>query len=73
MLRQVVGVQGGARVVVANGRLLGPLDQGETFQLEDFALLEKYSASSLTDKITEIVKGEPECYAPMDLCLLLKG
>uniref|UniRef100_A0A6A7FWQ9 UDP-glucose:glycoprotein glucosyltransferase 1-like isoform X2 n=2 Tax=Hirondellea gigas TaxID=1518452 RepID=A0A6A7FWQ9_9CRUS len=53
---KVVGVAGGQRVVVANGRLLGPLDADENFMLEDFALLEKYTASVLTDKIIEIVK-----------------
>ncbi|XP_018026730.1 UDP-glucose:glycoprotein glucosyltransferase 1 isoform X2 [Hyalella azteca] len=53
---RVVGVPGGSRVVVANGRVLGPLDPDEIFVLEDFALLEKHTAFTLTDKITEIMK-----------------
>lgn len=54
---------GGSRVVLANGKLLGPLENGEHFLVEDFALLEKYTASALTDKIMEIVKGECFSYS----------
>ena len=53
----MVGVPGGSRVVVANGRLIGPFDADESFALEDFALLEKHSATAVTDKITELIKG----------------
>ena len=54
---KVVGVPSGTRLVIANGKLIGPFDADESFALEDFALLEKYAASTLTDKITESLKG----------------
>uniref|UniRef100_A0A914V212 UDP-glucose:glycoprotein glucosyltransferase 1 n=1 Tax=Plectus sambesii TaxID=2011161 RepID=A0A914V212_9BILA len=35
----------GQRAIVANGLVIGPLDDGERFESEDFSLLEKYVAA----------------------------
>lgn len=39
---QMLQVVPGGRAIVANGLVVGPLDNAEPFQPEDFALLEKY-------------------------------
>ena len=53
---KVAGLQASSAAVISNGRMLGPFDNEESFTLEDFALLEKFTGTTLTDKITEIVK-----------------
>ncbi|CAH1102652.1 unnamed protein product [Psylliodes chrysocephalus] len=50
--QRVLRLKEGQRAVVANGRVLGPLDDNEGFTLEDFNLLERYSSSSYLEKIT---------------------
>jgi len=52
---RVAGLTAGGRAVVANGRLLGPLVAGESFQMEDHALLEKFMATTVTDRVAEAV------------------
>lgn len=41
----------GARAVLCNGRIIGPLDSGEEFTSEDFSLLERFSQSTYGDKL----------------------
>ncbi|CAG9768969.1 unnamed protein product [Ceutorhynchus assimilis] len=50
----VLKLQEGERVVIANGRVLGPLGKKETFSQEDFALLERYSSATYLDKINKV-------------------
>lgn len=50
--QRVLRLKEGQHAVVANGRVLGPLDDNEGFTLEDFNLLERYSSSSYLEKIT---------------------
>ena len=42
---QVLSMKPGQRGVVANGLIIGPLDEEETFSEEDVALLEKLLAA----------------------------
>ena len=56
-ISKVVGLPSGSRLVIANGRVLGPFDSDEMFVVEDFALLEKYTAATITDKIVENLGG----------------
>nr|XP_018911723.1 PREDICTED: UDP-glucose:glycoprotein glucosyltransferase [Bemisia tabaci] len=50
----------GAAGVVTNGRVIGPLDEGETLITDDFALLERYTLSSYTDEIYNVLKKNIE-------------
>jgi UDP-glucose:glycoprotein glucosyltransferase len=55
--RQVLNVPAGARAIVTNGKILGPLEQMEKFTLDDFSLLERYSVNSYGDKILQALKS----------------
>lgn len=50
----------GQRAIVANGRMLGPLDEDEVFIEEDFALFERYSSVQYLDKIVEVLSKETD-------------
>ncbi|CAG9863529.1 unnamed protein product [Phyllotreta striolata] len=50
--QRVLQLKEGQRAVIANGRILGPLDDDEQFTLEDFNLLERFTSSSYLEKIT---------------------
>ncbi|XP_048265271.1 UDP-glucose:glycoprotein glucosyltransferase isoform X3 [Bombus terrestris] len=49
-VKTVLNLQQGVRAIVCNGRLIGPLDEGEEFTSEDFSLLERFSQSTYDDK-----------------------
>uniref|UniRef100_A0A4W3I2W9 UDP-glucose ceramide glucosyltransferase-like 1 n=1 Tax=Callorhinchus milii TaxID=7868 RepID=A0A4W3I2W9_CALMI len=46
----------GQEAVVSNGRILGPFNEGEEFQPEDFSLLEKTTISTSAEKIKTQIK-----------------
>lgn len=46
-----IGFAAGARGIVSNGRLIGPLDEEEIFTLDDFNLLESFSLSTYVNNI----------------------
>lgn len=48
------------RGVVANGRVLGPLDDDENFLIEDFSLLERFTSSSYLEKINVALENSSE-------------
>ncbi|RZC41026.1 UDP-glucose:glycoprotein glucosyltransferase, partial [Asbolus verrucosus] len=58
--RRVLNLKGGERAVVANGRVLGPIENGETFTTEDFALLERFSSATYLDKINKALEKDSE-------------
>ncbi|CAG9575933.1 unnamed protein product [Danaus chrysippus] len=43
------------RAVIHNARVIGPFNKGESFSLEDFALLERYSNQVYGDKLSEML------------------
>ncbi|XP_075983141.1 UDP-glucose-glycoprotein glucosyltransferase [Anticarsia gemmatalis] len=47
-------LRAGARALVHNARLLGPLAPHDTFTLEDFTLLERFSNQMYADKLSEV-------------------
>ncbi|KAK2578584.1 hypothetical protein KPH14_012016 [Odynerus spinipes] len=49
--KQVLGLEKGARTIICNGRIIGPLDPDEEFTNEDFALLERFSHSTYGEKL----------------------
>lgn len=51
--QKVLKLKEGQRAVIANGRVLGPLDDDEDFTVEDFTLLERFSSSVYLDGITK--------------------
>jgi hypothetical protein len=69
--RKVLHVPAGARAIVTNGRILGPLEQTEKFTLDDFSLLERYSMNSYGDKILQTLKKTTEHNADGNTCLFL--
>ncbi|XP_049887526.1 UDP-glucose:glycoprotein glucosyltransferase [Pectinophora gossypiella] len=48
-------LRAGARAVLHNARLIGPLHAHERFTLDDFLLLERYSNQVYADKISEVL------------------
>ncbi|GAB1859552.1 UDP-glucose:glycoprotein glucosyltransferase [Camponotus japonicus] len=50
-IKNVLNLEMGARAVLCNGRIIGPLDSGEEFTSEDFSLLERFSQSTYGDKL----------------------
>ncbi|CAH0557003.1 unnamed protein product [Brassicogethes aeneus] len=57
---RVLNMKDSRRAVIANGRVLGPLDDDEDFSTEDFGLLERFSSASYVDKITEAIQKDAE-------------
>ncbi|KAG5893498.1 hypothetical protein JTB14_010548 [Gonioctena quinquepunctata] len=53
-IQRVLKLKAGHRAVLANGRVLGPLEESEEFNSDDFNLLERFSATSYWDKIHEV-------------------
>lgn len=49
--RDILSFDGGNRAIINNGRLLGPLVDGEEFTVDDFSLLERFSLSTYVDRI----------------------
>ncbi|CAH1183606.1 unnamed protein product [Phaedon cochleariae] len=54
--QRVLKLNVGDRAVIANGRVLGPLDENEDFTAEDFNLLDRFSSSSYLEKINTALK-----------------
>jgi len=48
---KVLNMETGAKAVLCNGRIIGPLDIAEEFTSEDFSLLERFSQSTYGDKL----------------------
>ncbi|XP_043524015.1 UDP-glucose:glycoprotein glucosyltransferase isoform X1 [Frieseomelitta varia] len=58
-VKTVLNLEQGDRAIVCNGRLIGPLDEGEEFTSEDFSLLERFSQSTYDDKLfKKLIKGQ---------------
>lgn len=51
--QRVLNFKKGERGLIANGRILGPFGDDESFTLEDFSLLEQFSVTSYGQKIKE--------------------
>lgn len=49
--QRVLNLKESERAVVANGRVLGPLEENENFSIEDFNLLERFSSIVYLEKI----------------------
>ena len=49
--KHVLSLSSNERVVVYNGRIIGPFDNDEEFTSEDFSLLERFSQSTYGDKL----------------------
>ncbi|XP_054642539.1 UDP-glucose:glycoprotein glucosyltransferase 2 isoform X2 [Dunckerocampus dactyliophorus] len=54
--RDVLKLGAGQRVVISNGRIVGPLEEQEEFTAEDFQLLEKITRSGSAEKVKAQVK-----------------
>lgn len=58
-VKMVLNLEEGARAIICNGRLIGPLDNNEEFTSEDFSLLERFSQNSYGIKLfTKLIKGQ---------------
>jgi len=56
----VLKISQGSRAVIANGRILGPLDDDEQFLADDFGLLDKFSMTAHTDRLQQAIKKADE-------------
>lgn len=56
---RTLGLKGGDAAIVSNGRVLGPLEDSETFTTDDFSLLERHSFSSHIEKIKGALQPSP--------------
>lgn len=58
-IKTVLNLEKGARAIVCNGQLIGPLDDDEEFTNEDFSLLERFTQSTYDDKLLKkLIKGQ---------------
>nr|CAH7747311.1 unnamed protein product [Callosobruchus chinensis] len=55
--QRVLQLKEGERAVVANGRVLGPLEENEGFTGEDFGLLERFSNTLYLEKIRSVLSN----------------
>lgn len=49
--KTALNLSAGERAIIANGRVLGPMDELEQFTKEDFSLLERFSHSTYGEKL----------------------
>lgn len=61
------------RAVIAGGRIIGPFEDGEVFNNDDFNLLERYSMSAYGTKITDILREEGDNPGDVDSDLAMKA
>ena len=52
--KTALGMRPGQSAVVVNGRLIGPLDDGERFGADDFNLLEKFTMAQYGEKMVNL-------------------
>uniref|UniRef100_A0A1A8MQF2 UDP-glucose ceramide glucosyltransferase-like 1 n=1 Tax=Nothobranchius pienaari TaxID=704102 RepID=A0A1A8MQF2_9TELE len=55
--RDVLKLKKGQRAVISNGRIIGPLDEGEVFNQDDFLLLENIILKTSGERIKSKVQG----------------
>ena len=74
--KRALGMRPGQSAVVVNGRLIGPLDDGERFGADDFNLLEKFTMAQYGEKMVNLyyshmdVKGTAKVTrSPYLLCI----
>ncbi|XP_030765222.1 UDP-glucose:glycoprotein glucosyltransferase-like, partial [Sitophilus oryzae] len=53
--QKVLNLKASERAIVANGRVLGPLNEDELFTGDDFSLLERFTGASYLDKINAAI------------------
>ncbi|TRY99699.1 hypothetical protein DNTS_029439 [Danionella cerebrum] len=53
---EVLKLQKGQRAVISNGRIIGPLEEGEVFNQDDFLLLESIILKTSGERIKEKIK-----------------
>lgn len=58
--QRVLNLDAQKRSVIANGRVLGPLEQNEEFTAEDFSLLERYSFTTYGEKIQKVLSKDDD-------------
>lgn len=54
--QRVLGLRSSEKLVVVNGKILGPLRENEVFSVDDYNLIEKISGHHYGDKIRNILK-----------------
>ncbi|KAJ8942869.1 hypothetical protein NQ314_009933 [Rhamnusium bicolor] len=58
--QKVLNLKESDRVIIANGRVLGPLEENELFTAEDFNLLERFSSTLYLDKIISTLSKDAD-------------
>lgn len=58
--QRVLKLNAGKRGIISNGRVLGPLDDDEDFDIEDFSLLERFSLTLYGDKIQKALNKDDD-------------
>uniref|UniRef100_A0A8C1JQA8 UDP-glucose ceramide glucosyltransferase-like 1 n=1 Tax=Cyprinus carpio TaxID=7962 RepID=A0A8C1JQA8_CYPCA len=56
--RDVLKLQKGQRAVISNGRIIGPLEEGEIFNQDDFLLLESIILKTSGERIKDILNSK---------------
>lgn len=55
--QRVLNLDSSSSAIIVNGKILGPLNDGEVFNLEDFNLVEKFSTFYYIDKLKVALKS----------------
>lgn len=58
--QRVLKFKSGVQAVITNGRIFGPLDEGENFAVDDFNLLDKINQQQYISKVKEALKSVTE-------------
>lgn len=54
--QRVLGLRSSEKLVLINGKILGPLRENEVFSSDDFSLIERISSHHYVDKIRSVLK-----------------
>uniref|UniRef100_A0AAY5EX87 UDP-glucose ceramide glucosyltransferase-like 1 n=1 Tax=Electrophorus electricus TaxID=8005 RepID=A0AAY5EX87_ELEEL len=67
--RDVLKLRKGQRAVISNGRIIGPLEDGEVFNQDDFLLLESIIMKTSGERIKNKIQQHAECFKASDLVM----
>lgn len=70
--QRVLGLAKSERLIIGNGKIIGPLKDKEQFDIEDFGLIDRFNALQYGDKIRKVLKKHMDDASSLTSDILLK-
>lgn len=69
---RVLSLKASENAVIANGNVIGPLDENEVFTTDDYGLIERFGSHTYSDKIKKMLQGSTDEELKVDSDVILK-